>query len=96
MSRYRKKKNGTGRASIACIVVILLVFMSVQIVKLYQKDREYIAREEGLLTELELETERAEQLSDYEEYIGSQEYVEDTAKSKLGMVYDNEIIFKEK
>ena len=77
MSRYRKKKNKSGRASIACIVVVLLLFMSIQIVKLYQ-------------------TERAEQLSDYEKYIGSQEYVEDTAKSKLGMVYDNEIIFKEK
>lgn len=96
MGRYRKRKNQTGRASIACIVVILLLFMSVQILKLYQKDQEYIAREAGLLTEYELETERAEQLSDYEEYIGSQEYVEDTAKSKLGMVYDNEIIFKEK
>lgn len=96
MSRYRKKKNKSGRASIACIVVVLLLFMSIQIVKLYQKDQEYIAREEGLTEEFEMETERAEQLSDYEKYIGSQEYVEDTAKSKLGMVYDNEIIFKEK
>ena len=89
MGRYRKKKNKTGR-------MVLLLFMSVQIIKLYQKDQEYIAREADLTTQFEQETERADQLSDYEKYIGSQEYVEDTAKSKLGMVYDHEIIFKEK
>jgi cell division protein DivIC len=96
MGRYRKKKNKTGRMSIACILMVLLLFMSVQIIKLYQKDQEYIAREADLTTQFEQETERADQLSDYEKYIGSQEYVEDTAKSKLGMVYDHEIIFKEK
>lgn len=96
MSRYRKNKNKTGRASIACIVVVLLLFMAIQIIKLYHKDQEYIAREAELTKQFEMETERADQLSDYEKYIGSQEYVEDTAKSKLGMVYDNEIIFKEK
>lgn len=96
MSRLRKKNNRTGRTSIACIVMVLLLFMSFQILKLYQKDQEYMVREAGLTEELEKETERAGQLSDYEKYIGSQEYVEDTAKSKLGMVYDNEIIFKEK
>ncbi len=96
MGRYRKKKNKTGRMSIACILMVLLLFMSVQIIKLYQKDQEYIAREADLTTQFEQETERSDQLSDYEKYIGSQEYVEDTAKSKLGMVYDHEIIFKEK
>ena len=45
---------------------------------------------------MEEELLRQDELSDYEEYIGSRDYVEDTAKSKLGLVYDNEIIFKEK
>ena len=44
----------------------------------------------------EEETEREGKLSDYEEYIDSQEYVEDTARSKLGLIYDDEIIFREK
>ena len=48
MGRYRKKKNKTGRMSIACILMVLLLFMSVQIIKLYQKDQEYIAREADL------------------------------------------------
>ena len=75
MGRYRKKKNKTGRMSIACILMVLLLFMSVQIIKLYQKDQEYIAREADLTTQFEQETERADQLSDYEKYIGSQEWI---------------------
>ena len=91
MSRYRrKKKNRAGRFSIACIV------MSVQIVRLYDKNQDYDLKEADLNEQLEQETERRDQIADYEEYIGSQEYVEDTAKSKLGLVYDNEIVFKEK
>ena len=35
-------------------------------------------------------------LKDYEEYTKSQDYVEDIAKSKLGLLHDNEIVFKEK
>ena len=42
----------------------------------------------------ELKKEEAE-LSEYESYIHSQEYIEDTAKKKLGLVYGNEIIFRE-
>jgi cell division protein DivIC len=31
-----------------------------------------------------------------ETYMNSSEYIEDVAKSKLGLAYENEIIFKEK
>lgn len=96
MAQHRKKKNQAGRASIACIVIFLLLFMSAQIVNLYWKDQVYIAREAELAGQLEEEEKRQDKLSDYEEYIGSKEYIEDTAKSKLGLVYDNEIIFKER
>ena len=70
--------------------------ISIQIVRLYQKDQLYAAREAELNVLYEEETEREGKLSDYEEYIDSQEYVEDTARSKLGLIYDDEIIFREK
>jgi cell division protein DivIC len=96
MSRRQKKKNKAGRASIACIVICLLAVMSVQVVRLYNKNQEYAAKEAQLNQQLEEETERENEIAAYEQYIGSQDYVEDTAKSKLGLVYDNEMIFKEK
>ena len=52
-------------------------------------------QEASLQKQLEEETARGAQLSSYETYTKSQQYVEDTAKSKLGLAYDNEIIFKE-
>ena len=39
--------------------------------------------------------ERHQELSELESYTRTQEYIEDVARSKLGLAYDNEIIFKE-
>ena len=77
------------------IVVLFLTIMSVQIVKLYQKDQGDRERINALTDAYEDETERQNQLDNYEEYTKSQEYIEDQAKSKLGLTHENEIIFKE-
>lgn len=95
-SRRRKKNNRAGKLCVTLIVCTLLVVMSVQIVWLYQKNQEYIVQEKNLTEQLEEETQRQENLKDYEEYTKSQDYVEDIAKSKLGLLHDNEIVFKEK
>ena len=89
MAAKKRKSNRNNRAGKICISMILVVFaaaMSVQIVKAYQKDQE---------VQLQDETARQEELQNYQSYTQSQEYVEDIAKSKLGLAYDNEIIFKE-
>ena len=40
------------------------------------------------------EERRAEEISDLEAYTRTKKYVEDVAKEKLGLVYEDEIIFK--
>ncbi len=95
MSRNKKKRNQAGKAGIAYIVVFLLIIISAKIVMLYQKDQAYREREAELDAIYQEETERRDELSDYEEYMGSREYIEDTARRKLGLIYDNEMIFKE-
>ena len=75
--------------------MLVLVF-SVQIVQLYHKNQTYKARQEQLQAQLEEEQEREQELKEKEDYVGSEEYIEDEAKAKLGMAYDNEIVFKEK
>ena len=90
MAAKKRKSNRNNRAGKICISMILVVFaaaMSVQIVKAYQKEQ--------LEVQLQDETARQEELQNYQSYTQSQEYVEDIAKSKLGLAYDNEIIFKE-
>ena len=93
--RRKRKQKRHGRICISLIVVLFLTIMSVQIVKLYQKDQGDRERINTLTDAYEDETERRDQLKDYEEYTKSQEYIEDQAKSKLGLTHDNEIIFKE-
>ena len=51
---------------------------------------------ESLKTQLEDEKNRSQEIKDYEEYTKTQKFIEDMAKSRLGLVYDNEVIFKKK
>ncbi len=94
--RPRKVHNRVGKLCVSFMVLALVLILSVQIVHLYQKNESYKAQEVQLQAQLEAEAARAEQLKAKEAYVGSQEYIEDVAKSKLGMTYDNEIVFKEK
>ena len=78
------------------IVAFLLVIMSIQLANLYQKNEAYRQKEKAVLAEVQQQQESKENLKNYEDYTKSQDYVENTAKNKLGLVYDNEIVFKEK
>ena len=91
--RRRQRKNGT--VSIAIIVLAFLIVMSVQIFKLKQKEAAYEAQEAELKEAYEQETERAEEIESLADYVQSDQYIIDMAHSKLGLAYDNEIIFKE-
>lgn len=93
--KVRKVRNRVGKLCVSFMVLALVLILSVQIVHLYQKNESYKAQEAQLQAMLEEETARSEQLKEKEEYIGSEEYIEDIAKSKLGMTYENEIVFKE-
>ena len=84
-----------GKLCVSGIVFMFLIVMSIQIVKLYKEDQTYIAKEKELNEQLEDATEEQQQLADYEQYTQSQQYIEEVAKSKLGLVYNNEIVFKE-
>ena len=70
--------------------------MSVRIVSLYYKNQSYQEREQKLQAQLESEQQRQKELEEYEQYVTTKEYIEQVAKTKLGLVYSNEIIFKEK
>ena len=93
-----KKTRNTGAISIGTIVLAFLVVMSIQIIKLKEKDETYSQLESQKLQEYEAETQRAQELEELEKYmnIDNKEFVEDIAKSKLGLAYENEIIFKER
>jgi len=93
--RNHYKQNKAGMLCISCIVLFLLVAMSTQIFRLYQKKEDLAVQEKQRMVQLENEQERQEEIKAYEEYVTMPEYIEQIAKTKLGLVYSNEIIFKE-
>lgn len=93
--RRRRQQNKASMICITLIVLILTGITSVQIITLYHKNQDYQAREAGLQAQVESEKQRQESLEEYEQYVTTTEYIEQIAKSKLGLVYPNEIIFKE-
>ena len=93
MSRGRGKQNRLAKLSISCMVCLLVILMSTQIVRLYQKNQELI---ENTFEQKKLEEEaRSKELEALEKTINSREYIEQEAH-RYGLFYDDEIIYREK
>ena len=81
--------------SISTVVTMLLAVLMIQGQSLQKKIKENNQRKEELQEQTETEQERTQEIQDMEEYMQSDEYIEKIAKEKIGLVKDNEIIFKE-
>lgn len=93
--RQRGRGRSGGTVSISLIVMVFLVVMVIQILTLRDKDKGYAQKLDGLRQEYQQETERATEIDELQEYMKSDAFIEDTAKSKLGLAYDNETIYKQ-
>ena len=92
----RKKSSGQSRSYIAIMALFLVIVMCAQLFILYNKSVAYAEKEEALKQELSGLMDRQQELEDYELYTQSDEYTKNTAQSKLGLVYENEIVFRER
>ncbi len=80
--------------SITCVIALLAVMLSVGSISLRAKNEGYKTLEAELERQLQQEAERAAEIEELEEYVGTDEYIEDVAKEKLGLINPNEILFK--
>lgn len=94
--RRRSKQNKSSVICISFIVLMLVGVMSIQIVSVYGRNQSYRAQEEELQSQLDSEQARQKELEEYKKYVNTKEYIEQIAKTKLGLVYPNEVIYKEK
>ncbi|MDR1766754.1 MAG: septum formation initiator family protein [Lachnospiraceae bacterium] len=60
------------------------------------KEAEYQQRIAALEVRLEQEEKRSEKLEEQRVYVQTKQYIEEVAKSKLGLVYPDEILLKPK
>lgn len=93
MKRIRKKKNKSFKIVLlfTCCICLAVVYKRVS---LNAKNVQYQKQIEELEGKIEEENKRAEQLESYEEYVKSDKYIEEIARQKLGLVYEDEIIFE--
>ena len=95
MNKKRKGRGlNAGTVSIVFIVLVFVAVMSIQIYKLKEKDALLADREQNLQEQLENESQRAEEIEDLNLYTQTIEYIKEIAY-KLGIISENEIIFKE-
>ena len=105
MGSMKKREHGTRNKSrvsqhnisvlgISGVIVMLIVVLSVASISLHEKNQNYKEQEAKLEAQLEEQRARSEEIDELEEYVGTDEYVEDVAKEKLGLINPNEILFK--
>ena len=97
--RTAKKKSGLKyhRRSVYMICLVLVCLtgaLAFGAFRIHTRNAEYKAQEEELETQIREQEERAEEVEEFEEYVGTDEYIKDVAEDKLGLVDPNEIIFK--
>lgn len=94
--KSRNRKNHAGSISIVVIVLLLLGTISIKCIELKNKNESLKKQEAVLAGKIEKETVREKEIEELSKYIQTKQYAEQVAKEQLGMVYPDEIIFKEK
>lgn len=90
----KKRQNGFSVALVIMVLVMLMIVITFGRVTLQKKQEIYAQKEQQLLEQIESEEQRSEEIEEYRKYTQTQKYVEEVAKEKLGLVNENEIIFK--
>lgn len=97
--KSRKKNiiryNRLGMLAIALVVLILLGGLMIESRHLQSRLAVYDAKAATLEQAIEDEKERTKEIEELRDYMQADEYAEEVARERLGLVKDNEIVFKE-
>lgn len=100
-SRKRKRaanhKKKIGHFTVFGIIILSLVLCFTFYYKrssLKDQEKEYSRQITELKKEKKEADKRAKELEEYSEYVKTDEYIEEVAREKLGLVYKDEIIFE--
>lgn len=94
MNRRKRLRKHIGSFAIVGVVLLLLVFVSVGSLSLRASNANKQEKIAELESQIEAEEKKSEELEEYSKYVQTKKYAEEVAKEKLGLVYEDEIIFK--
>ena len=95
MNRKKKIRKHIGSFAIVGVVLLMLIFVSVASLKLRASNANKQEKIQELNAEIEAEKEKAEELKEYEKYVQTDKFKAEEAKRKLGLVFPDEILFKQ-
>lgn len=92
---YQKKRQNRLSMILSLMVVAAIILaVSVRSVSLRKKLAEYNQNKEQLQEQIAAEEKRSEQIDQYADYVQTDQYVEEVAHDKLGLVKEGEIVFR--
>ena len=90
----RRRDQRKGMILVILVVSILMIVVSVKGVELVNTLNELEAMEAVLDERIAEQKNRADEIVEYEKYTQTRKFIEEVAKEKLGLVYEDEIIFR--
>ena len=99
MAGKRRKKhfrNIIGYGAVFAVVVAMIIINGANSAKLQSKLDAYDAREEELVSLIEQEKERTQQIEEKKKYMQTKQYIAEIAQEKFGLVYPDEVVLKKK
>lgn len=100
MAKHKIKsvpKKRISRFTVFGVIVLCVVLcgtLTYKKTKLNEQKEEYLRQIAELKQEKKEVDARKEELKDFEKYVNSDEYIEEVARDRLGLVYKDEIIFE--
>ena len=92
--RSQRPANLGSMMLVTVVVAMILLVIFFKNRELNEKKAVYEKREKYLIEKIEEQHERSEEIEEYRKYMQTKQYIEDMAKSRLGLVYKDEIIFR--
>lgn len=93
--RVRKKRqNRLGMFLVTTVVIMLLLVVTIKGAELNAQQEVYDQKKAVLEEQIKEEELRSESIQEYKKYTKTKKFAEDVAKDKLGLVHEDEIIFK--
>ncbi len=90
----RRRDQRKGMILVVLVVSILMIVVAVKGMELMNTLSELEAMETVLEERITEQINRADEIAEYEKYTQTRKFIEEIAKDKLGLVYGDEIIFR--
>ena len=93
----RKRQKRLSRATVFGVILLTVVLCATLVYKqstLKAKEREYAVQIKELEKQKKECTKRKKEIEEFKDYVKTDEYVEEVAREKFGLVYKDEVIFE--